>query len=131
MSAASFPSRALAAAIDALFVGAGCALTGDPTAGWAAACMALLVTCIRLVGTVAGAPPDFGGPMAKQQRMFSIAAVSFYLAVTPAAWHPAFGAEGRFGLLAAMLWIIVIGGAITCVLRTRRAATFLNGRSKV
>lgn len=111
----------------ALFVGAGYAVGGNPVAGWAAACTALMVTCIRLTATVAGAPADFGGPMAKQQRMFSIAAVSFYLGVTPTAWHPAFGGEGRCGLLAAMLWIIVAGGVITGILRTRRAALALEG----
>ena len=110
----------------ALFVGAGYAVGGNPAAGWAAACVALMVTCIRLVGTIAGAPPDFGGPMAKQQRMFSVAAVSFYLGVTPSAWHPAFGADGSRGLLALVLWIIVAGGVFTCLVRTRRAAAALN-----
>ncbi|MFN4142526.1 CDP-alcohol phosphatidyltransferase family protein [Aestuariivirga sp.] len=113
----------------ALFAGAGYAVGSDPMAGWAAACVALMVTCIRLVGTIAGAPADFGGPMAKQQRMFSIAAVSFYLGVTPEAWHPGFGADGAVGLLALVLWIIVIGGIYTCIVRTRRAAIALNAAS--
>ncbi len=106
----------------ALMVGAGYAVSGDPLGGWAASCMALFVTYVRAAGTMAGAPPDFGGPMAKQERMFSLAACAFYLAVTPASWHPVIGGIGLLGL---MLWIIVIGGAVTSVLRLRRIAAHL------
>lgn len=110
----------------ALMVGAGYASGSHSAAGWAAACIALLVTYIRVVGTLAGAPADFGGPMAKQQRMFSIAVVAFFLGVTPTTWHPAFGSDGQWGLLAVILWIIVAGGVATAVIRLRRAARALN-----
>ena len=112
----------------ALMVGAGYAAGSHPAAGWAAACIALLVTYIRAVGTLAGAPADFGGPMAKQQRMFSIAGAALYLGVTPAAWQPAFGSGGQWGLLAIVLWIIVAGGAATAAIRLRRAARALNAQ---
>ena len=112
----------------ALMVGAGYSIGGSVTAGWAAACVALLVTYIRAVGSLAGAPADFGGPMAKQQRMFSIAAVAFYLGVTPASWHPSFGTAGTMGLMGVMLWIIVVGGLLTAVIRLRRAALALRSR---
>lgn len=112
-----------------LMVGAGYAVGSHPAAGWAAACIALLVTYIRSVATLAGAPADFGGPMAKQQRMFSIAAVAFYLGVTPASWHPGVGPDGLWGLLAVVLWIIVAGGIATAVIRVRRAALALNGQA--
>ena len=113
----------------ALMVGAGYAVGGHPAAGWAAACVALIVTYIRAAGTIAGAHTDFGGPMAKQQRMFSIAGVSLFLGVTPAAWHPGFGPDGNWGLLALMLWIIVVGGIVTAVLRLRRIARTLNAQA--
>lgn len=109
----------------ALMVGAGYAIGGQPAAGWAAACIALLVTYIRAAGTIAGAPTDFSGPMAKQQRMFSIAAVALFLGVTPAGWHPAFGPGDQWGLMTLVLWLIVAGGILTAILRLRKAATFL------
>jgi phosphatidylglycerophosphate synthase len=100
----------------ALFVGAGYSIGGSPTAGWAAAVSALFVTYVRVIGTLAGAPADFGGPMAKQQRMFSVALLSLFLAVTPAAWHP------QWGLMAALLWVLAAGGVYTAAIRLRRAA---------
>lgn len=105
----------------ALLVGAGYSLGGSPTAGWLAACLALLVTYIRAVGTLAGAPADFGGPFAKQQRMFSVAALSAFLALAPADWHFVWGPAGTQGPMAAWLWLMAPGIALTCVLRLRRA----------
>lgn len=105
----------------ALMVGAGYSLGGSVTAGWAAACVALFVTYIRAIGTLAGAPADFGGPMAKQQRMFSLAAGSTFLALTPAGWRLALGPDGAWGLTAVLLWVIVAGGVLTAILRLRRA----------
>lgn len=113
----------------ALFVGAGYALDGDPVTGWAAACCALLVTCVRFIGTVAGAPADFGGPMAKQQRMFSVAGASAYLGLTPISWHPAFGQDGGIGLLEIVLGIVIAGSLLTCHLRLRRAAAALHAKA--
>jgi phosphatidylglycerophosphate synthase len=109
----------------ALMVGAGYSLGGSATAGWAAAWIALFVTYVRAVGSLAGAPADFGGPMAKQQRMFSIAGVAFLLGVTPMGWHPALGSDHASGLMAITLWIIVAGGLVTAVKRLRRAARAL------
>ncbi len=60
----------------ALFVGAGYSLGGSPVAGWLGACLALFVTYVRALGVIAGAPADFRGPFAKQQRMFSIAVLA-------------------------------------------------------
>jgi phosphatidylglycerophosphate synthase len=112
----------------ALMVGAGYSLGGSPAAGWAAACVALFVAYVRAIGTLAGAPADFGGPMAKQQRMFLLAAVSAWLAVTPAAWRFPWGSDGALGLTAAALWVIVAGGVLTAVLRLRRAARAVESR---
>lgn len=106
----------------ALFVGAGYSLGGSPVAGWLGACLALLVTYVRAIGVVAGAPADFGGPFAKQQRMFSIALLAAFLAVAPVSWRFAWGPAGAWGPMAALLWLLVPGIAWTAVRRLRRAA---------
>jgi phosphatidylglycerophosphate synthase len=106
----------------ALMVGAGYSLGGSPTAGWAAATVALIVTYVRVLGTRLGATPDYGGPMAKQQRMFTIAGAGLWLAVTPEAWRFAWGPDGAWGLMAAILFIVALGGVLTMVLRLRRLA---------
>jgi hypothetical protein len=59
--------------------------------------------------------------MAKQQRMFSLAAGSTFLALTPAGWRLALGPDGAWGLTAVLLWVIVAGGVLTAILRLRRA----------
>lgn len=54
-----------------LLVAAGyCATPGSASLGWAAAALAILTAYVRTLGTQAGAPAQFCGPMAKQQRMF-------------------------------------------------------------
>lgn len=109
----------------ALLVGAGYSLGGSPVAGWSAACLALIVTYVRALGVQTGAPADFGGPFAKQQRMFSVAAVAFALAVSPISWHFTWGPGGVYGPMAAWLWLLVPGIALTVWLRLRRAVTAL------
>jgi phosphatidylglycerophosphate synthase len=105
----------------ALFAGAGYSLGGSPAAGWLAACLALFVTYVRAIGVLAGAPADFGGPFAKQQRMFSVAILSCVLAVTPSGWWFAWGPGGGWGPMAAWLWIMSAGMALTAIRRLRRA----------
>jgi phosphatidylglycerophosphate synthase len=105
----------------ALFVGAGYSLGGSPIAGWLVACLALLVTYVRALGVLAGAPADFRGPFAKQQRMFSIAILAAVLAFAPVSWRFSWG-PGDWGPMAALLWIMVPGIAWTAILRLRRAA---------
>ncbi len=53
--------------------------------------------------------------------MFSVAAVSVLLALTPADWHFAWGPGGVWGPMAAWLWLLAAGVALTCVRRLRRA----------
>jgi phosphatidylglycerophosphate synthase len=113
----------------ALLVGAGYSLGGSPAAGWLGACLALLVTYIRAVGTLAGAPADFGGPFAKQQRMFSVAGLCVLLALTPSAWHPAWGPGAAWGPMAAWLWLLSAGIAWTCLRRLRRAVAWVKHSS--
>lgn len=108
-----------------LMAGAGYAIGGSTTAGWAAAALALLTAYVRALGVIAGAPADFRGPMAKQPRMFLLAAASVYLALTPDGWHPVWGPQGGSGLIAMVLWLIVAGCVVTIVRRLARAVRFV------
>lgn len=109
----------------ALLVGAGYAVGSEPALGYLAAIIALLIAYVRAAARLAGAPSDFGGIMAKQQRMFSVAAVALWMAFTPTTWHPTFGADERFGLMAVCLALIILGGLQTIAVRLRRAAAYL------
>jgi phosphatidylglycerophosphate synthase len=66
---------------------------------------------VRAVGKAAGAPSDFRGPMAKQQRMALVTALSVACALAPAAWTAP--------LPVAVLWIIL---ALSLVTAWRRLA---------
>ena len=105
-----------------LFVGAGYSLGGDVVAGWIVGCLALFVAYVRTMAVLAGAPADFGGPFAKQQRMFSIAILASVLALVPEAWRFAWGPEDIRGPMAALLWVLVPGCLWTIVRRLRTAA---------
>lgn len=92
----------------AVLAGIGLA-AGDPALGWAAALAAMLTAYVRATGRAAGAPSDFRGPMAKQQRMALVTALAVFCAVAPAPWAvPA---------TMAVLWVIVAGSAITTARR--------------
>ncbi|MDU8911434.1 CDP-alcohol phosphatidyltransferase family protein [Aestuariicoccus sp. MJ-SS9] len=110
----------------ALLVGAGYGLGGSPLAGWLAACLALLVAYVRAIGVLAGAPADYRGVFAKQQRMFTVAGLAVLLAVAPESWRFTWGPGGAWGPMAAWLWIMVPGTAHTALVRLRRASAFLN-----
>ena len=43
---------------------------------------------VRTVGRAAGAAQEFGGPTAKQRRMFTIVAIVLYLGLAPQRWQP-------------------------------------------
>jgi phosphatidylglycerophosphate synthase len=110
----------------ALFVGAGYSLGGSPVAGWLGACLALFVTYVRALGVLGGAPADFRGPFAKQQRMFSIAILAAVLAFAPASWRFSWGPDGDWGPMAVLLWIMVPGIAWTAMRRLRRAVAAID-----
>jgi phosphatidylglycerophosphate synthase len=57
----------------AVLIGLGYAAGGDALLGWAAALAAMAMAYVRAAAIAAGAPADFGGPMAKQHRMFLVA----------------------------------------------------------
>ncbi|MFQ6550955.1 CDP-alcohol phosphatidyltransferase family protein [Aestuariibius insulae] len=95
-----------------ILVGAGVA-AGAFWLGWAAAAGALLTAYIRAMGVALGAPEDFGGPMAKPQRM----------AVMTSAAVLGFGEwlwTGSGYVLLAGLAVVAAGSGATFWLRTAR-----------
>ncbi len=111
-----------------LLIGAGYAHGGVPELGYLAACVALFVAYVRILGRMAGAQSDFSGPMDKGGRMLTLIAAALYLTVAPLSWQPAWGADGRWGLPALALALIVLGGMVTAARRLRRAARQLRER---
>ncbi len=71
-----------------IFIAAGFAAGSSPHAGYLAALAAVLVAYGRALGNSLGVQGLFLGPMAKSQRMFALAALAGYHALTPAAWQP-------------------------------------------
>jgi phosphatidylglycerophosphate synthase len=104
---------------------AGYAGGGSMELGYLASCVALLVAYVRSMAVTAGAPNDFGGPLAKQQRMHVVVAGAIYTVLAPENWQPAWGPGGDWGIMAVALLIIMVGGALTALLRVRRAARWL------
>jgi phosphatidylglycerophosphate synthase len=119
----------------ATLIGAGYAAGGDPTLGYLAACVALFTAYVRALGKAAGANQEFGGPMAKQQRMFIVTVIAIYCAAVPDNWQPVWtpspapGGPGlEPGLMAAALVLIILGGIVTVFRRLFRiAATLTKG----
>ena len=109
-----------------ILIGAGYSAGGGVEFGYIAACLAILIAYVRVMARNAGAPSDFGGPMAKQQRMFTIVAASVYMAATPAAWHFTWSTNLGWGVMALALLIVVVGGVYTVARRLWAAARFLN-----
>ncbi len=106
----------------ATLVGCGYAAGGAPILGFTAACVAMFVAYVRAVAKVAGAPQDYCGPMAKQQRMFAVIAFAVYCGVTPTAWQPS------WGLAKAVLALIIVGSVVTALRRLWRAGNNLRHR---
>jgi len=110
----------------ALLIGVGYAAGGHPLLGFAAALAAVFTAYVRAAAKVAGAPNDFCGPFAKQQRMFAITLLAVYCAATPLAWQPTWQINGlTFGLAAIVLAVVLIGSFLTALRRIRRAARHL------
>ncbi|MCA9296846.1 MAG: CDP-alcohol phosphatidyltransferase family protein [Phycisphaerales bacterium] len=106
----------------AILVGAGYALGGDSTLGWAAACVAVVVAYVRAAGVVAGAPNVFCGPMAKPHRMFVMTVAALYAGLAPAAWQPV---RDGHGVVSFALAVVIILGVITIVRRLNRMSRAL------
>lgn len=110
---------------DALFlVGAGYAVSRFDwvaAVGWAAALLAVMTAYIRTLGAATGAPADFSGPLAKQQRMMVLA-----IACALAPLEDVFG--GRDLPITVALILILVGSAATVARRTRRLVRALEAR---
>jgi len=104
---------------DALLIIAAAYAAGVPELGYGATIFAFGTAYVRATGGALGFPQDFVGPMAKQHRMFVL---------TVGAMAQPFLPEQR--VMATALWIIAIGGAITCLVRTWRIAGLLKARAQ-
>ncbi|HEY5008431.1 MAG TPA: CDP-alcohol phosphatidyltransferase family protein, partial [Caulobacteraceae bacterium] len=107
-------------------VGAGYSAYGlghnlGPNLGWMAGSLAILTAYVRELGRGMGFPADFGGPMAKPQRMAALTIVCVI-----AAFEPLWGGHGL--VMVAGLIAIVIGTALTVTGRVARLARALAAR---
>jgi phosphatidylglycerophosphate synthase len=109
----------------ATLIGLGYAAGGDPLLGFAAATAAMATAYIRALGVAAGAPAEFCGPMAKQQRMFVATFVAVLCGIAGFANVPA--AIGGWALPAIALALIAAGAALTALRRLLRIARVLRG----
>lgn len=109
----------------ATLIGAGYAVGGNVVLGFAAASVALFTAYVRAMGKAAGAPSEFCGPMAKQQRMFLVTVIALYGALAPNDWQPSWGGPPSWGLVSAGLLVIVAGGLLTALRRLARTAAYL------
>lgn len=109
-----------------IFVGAGAAIaiadSGPQALGWLAAILAIMCAYVRELGTPLTAPlghqPDFGGPLAKQQRM-AVIGLGALVAMFEGAWN------WDFVAIVLALWIVIIGTIYTIFRRTRTLITRL------
>ena len=105
---------------DSLFLAAAGYAAEWPELGWLSALLAVGTAYVRAFGASLGFGQDYGGPMAKQQRMFVLTAGSVVAIVLP-----------HGPVLAAALAIIALGSALTVGLRIRRLAGHLAARDRV
>jgi uncharacterized protein (DUF1015 family) len=91
--------------------------------GWICAALAILTAYVRELGRGLGQPADFGGPMAKPQRMFALTITGL-----AAALEPLWGWNGQILLIG--LGAIAAGTLITVWRRTRRLGQALRQASK-
>lgn len=84
--------------------------------GWLSAVLAVLTSYVREFGRAEGAAADFGGPFAKQQRMWAVIAGALVAFLLPR-WAGV--------VLALTLFVIASGTAYTLYLRTMRLARFM------
>ncbi len=113
----------------ATLIGLGWAAGGDVRLGLGAALAAVMTAYVRAVGKGAGAPSEFCGPMAKQQRMFTATVVAVYCALAPVDWQQIpLGASSAssVGLPAVALFVILLGSLAGAVRRLSRIASSLS-----
>lgn len=86
--------------------------------GWLAGILAVMTAYIRTLNVSIGAPADYSGPMAKQQRMAILTAACILTVIEHSIW------SNQYVLFGSLL-LIVIGSIITTIRRTKRAYRFL------
>jgi phosphatidylglycerophosphate synthase len=106
----------------AVLLGLGVA-AGSWGLGAAAALAAMATAYLRALGKATGAPSDFRGPMAKQQRMALCTALALWCVVAPLDWSVGLGLPGL------VLWVILLGSLLTCGRRLSGTAAALRGRA--
>lgn len=111
----------------AVLVGVGLAAGGNWGLGLGAALAAMATAHVRTMGKAAGAPSEFLGPMAKQQRMFLVAVVALWSALAPTEWQPGMGGVA---LPALVLIVVIIGALVTALKRFGRIACALAGAER-
>lgn len=111
----------------AILIGAGYAAGGDAVLGMLAAIVALFVAYVRAIGAGVGAGQQFHGPMAKPQRMAVMTVCALYCGFAPTAWQPLW--HGSWGIAAAALWLIIVGGVITACRRLFAIARIMRERA--
>ncbi len=104
----------------AVLVGLGVA-AGSVALGLAAALAAMATAYIRTTARAAGAPSDFGGPMAKQHRMALVTGLALWCAVLPGDWGGAMAVW-------IVLVVVTLGSVLTAWLRLSRAAAALRAK---
>ncbi|MDQ3031084.1 MAG: CDP-alcohol phosphatidyltransferase family protein [Myxococcota bacterium] len=100
-----------------VLVAAGYAISA-PELGWLAATMAVLTAYVRHVGATLTGAHDFGGPLAKPQRMFVMTVAGIAAAIEVGL------ATSRWALFVALI-VVALGSALTAVARLRRIARAL------
>lgn len=100
----------------AVLLGLGVA-AGHLALGLAAALAAMATAYVRTTARAAGAPSDFSGPMAKQQRMAVAILAGILCALLPV--HAAL-------VLAIALWLVLAGSLLTAARRLLRAGRALD-----
>ncbi len=104
-----------------ILIGAGYAIGSHPTLGWAAALGSLATAYIRVQVQIAGASPDFSGPMAKPARMTVLCLALGLLALLPLGWWPSPFMGQEIGLIGGTLALITLGTLATTIIRLRHA----------
>lgn len=106
-----------------ILAGAGYAMADGAavTLGWSAAVMAVFTAYVRVFGGSLGLTQHFGGPMAKQHRMFALT-----VATMCAAGETVLGLPSH--ALSIGLALIIVGSVVTAARRTRRIVSEVNAR---
>jgi phosphatidylglycerophosphate synthase len=112
----------------AALIGLGYAAGSNPRLGYLAAGLAVFVAYVRAAARSAGAPSDFRGPMAKQQRMFLVTVVAAFMGFAPEAWTLA---TWRGLTVPGMVLLVICAGCvITAIRRIVRASGILRARGR-